>query len=132
MRRLEKTNPEARENIKIIWQSPLIPSDPLVWRQDLDPELKQKVYTFILTYGRLGTPEDVKAARAVLDGLQWAPFRPSSNAQLYPIRLLAISKEMNNVMADDKLSEDEKNARLSELKAEKAKYDGLMASVPQS
>ncbi len=131
LRRLEKTHPEQRAKIKVIWQSPLIPSDPLVWRKDLDGAVKQKVYTFIMTYGRLGTPEQVKAARDVLAGLQWAPFKPSSDAQLYPIRVLAISKEMNKTLASD-LSEADKKAKMTELEAEKAKYDKLMASVPQS
>ena len=131
LRRLEKTHPEQRAKIKVIWQSPLIPSDPLVWRKDLDGAVKQKVYTFIMTYGRLGTPEQVKAARDVLAGLQWAPFKPSSDAQLYPIRVLAISKEMNKTLASD-MSEADKKAKMTELEAEKAKYDELMASVPQS
>ena len=131
LRRLEKTHPEQRAKIKVIWQSPLIPSDPLVWRKDLDGAVKQKVYTFIMTYGRLGTPEQVKAARDVLAGLQWAPFKPSSDAQLYPIRVLAISKEMNKTLASD-MSEADKKAKMTELEAEKAKYDKLMASVPQS
>lgn len=132
LRRLEKTNPEARARVKVIWQSPLIPSDPLVWRQDLATNLKEKVYTFIMTYGRLGTPEEVKQAREILAGLQWAPFKPSSNAQLYPIRLLNISKSVSKIMSDEKLSDDEKPAMLSELEAEKAKYESLMATVPQS
>ena len=131
LRRLEKTHPEQRAKIKVIWQSLLIPSDPLVWRKDLDGAVKQKVYTFIMTYGRLGTPEQVKAARDVLAGLQWAPFKPSSDAQLYPIRVLAISKEMNKTLASD-MSEADKKAKMTELEAEKAKYDELMASVPQS
>ena len=33
--RLAKTNPEAAANIKEIWRSPIIPSDPIVWRKDL-------------------------------------------------------------------------------------------------
>lgn len=131
LRRLEKTHPEQRAKIKVIWQSPLIPSDPLVWRQDLDAATKQKVYTFVMTYGRLGTPEQVKAARDVLASLQWAPFKPSSDAQLYPIRVLAISKEMNKVLASE-MSEADKKAKIAELEAEKAKYDKLMATVPQS
>lgn len=131
MRRLEKTHPEERAKIKIIWQSPLIPSDPLVWRSDLSAEMKDKIYTFVLSYGRLGTPEEVKTAREVLTGLQWAPFRPSSNAQLYPIRLLEIAKSINQVKSSD-LSEEEKQAKLEELTSEQKKYEELMASVPQS
>ncbi len=131
MRRLEKTHPEERAKIKIIWQSPLIPSDPLVWRQDLSDEMKDKVYSFILSYGRLGTPEDVEVARAVLANLQWAPFRPSSNAQLYPIRLLEIAKSINQLKASN-LSDEDKQAKLAVLEGEKKKYEQLMASVPQS
>ncbi|MEI9987004.1 MAG: phosphonate ABC transporter substrate-binding protein [Aliidongia sp.] len=33
--RLTETNPAAVGKIKIIWKSPLIPSDPIVWRKDL-------------------------------------------------------------------------------------------------
>lgn len=115
LRRLEKTAPEARKNIKVIWTSPLIPSDPLVWRKDLDPDIKAKLYTFVMTFGRNGTPEEIAEARKVLGALQWAPFRPSSNAQLYPIRQLELNKQMLKVKADTKLSDDEKTAKLAEL-----------------
>ncbi|MCW2308545.1 phosphonate ABC transporter substrate-binding protein [Rhodobium gokarnense] len=131
LRRLETTNPEARANIKVIWQSPLIPSDPLVWRKDLDEPVKDKVYKFIMSYGRIGTPEEVAKARKVLAGLEWAPFKPSSDAQLYPIRVLAVSKDMAKIENDDKLSADEKKAKLTELAAEKKKWEDLMAEVPQ-
>lgn len=115
LRRLEKTAPEARKNIKVIWTSPLIPSDPLVWRKDLDPDIKAKLYTFIMTYGRNGTPEEIAEGRKVLGALQWAPFRPSSNAQLYPIRQLELNKQVLKVKADTKLSDTEKQAKLAEL-----------------
>ena len=131
LRRLETTNPEARANIKVIWKSPLIPSDPLVWRKDLDETAKDKVYKFIMSYGRNGTPEEVAKAREVLAGLEWAPFKPSSDAQLYPIRVLAVSKDMAKVENDEKLSADEKKAKLAELAAEKQKWEDLMAEVPQ-
>jgi phosphonate transport system substrate-binding protein len=35
--RVAAAAPDARNQIKIIWTSPLIPLDPLVWRKDLDP-----------------------------------------------------------------------------------------------
>jgi len=132
LRRLEITNPDAAKKVKVIWQSPLIPSDPIVWRSDLDQDAKDKIYTFFLSYGRLGAPEEVEKAREVLGGLQWAPFKPSSDAQLYPIRIMAITKEEFQIQADDKMSAEEKATRLDELKAEKAKYEELMAKVPQA
>ncbi|MYZ48983.1 phosphonate ABC transporter substrate-binding protein [Propylenella binzhouense] len=132
LRRLEKTNPEAAKKVKVIWQSPLIPSDPIVWNKKLDDETKEKLMSFFMSYGRQGTPEEVEAARKVLAGLQWAPFRPSSDAQLYPIRIMEITKQMFQVEADDKLSAEDKSAQLETLKAEKAKYEGLMAKIPQA
>ncbi|MEJ8571967.1 phosphonate ABC transporter substrate-binding protein [Microbaculum marinum] len=132
LRRLQTTNPEAAKKVKIIWQSPLIPSDPILWRKDLDQAAKDKIYTFFFSYGRLGTPEEVESARDVLAALQWAPFKPSSDAQLYPIRIMEITKQEFQVQSDDKMSADEKTAKLEELKAEKARYEGLMAKVPQS
>jgi phosphonate transport system substrate-binding protein len=129
LQRLEKTAPEARKNIKIVWTSPLIPSDPLVWRKDLDAGVKAKLYTFIMTYGRNGTPEEIEAARKVLAGLQWAPFRPSSDAQLYPIRQLEISKNMLKVKGDDKLSDADKKAQLDKMQAE---LDAVVAAAQKT
>lgn len=130
MRRLELSDPEAFKKLKIIWQSPLIPSDPLVWRKELDDTVKSKLYKFIMTYGRIGTPDEVKAARAVLADLQWAPFRPSSDAQLYPIRVLSYNKEILKTQNDDKMSDEEKKARIAELQAESDKISMLMEKIP--
>jgi phosphonate transport system substrate-binding protein len=130
--RLEKTNPEAAAKIKVIWKSPLIPSDPIVWTKDLDQPTKDKLLSFFMTYGRQGTPEQVEAERGVLKGLQWSPFRPSSDAQLYPIRVMEITKKMFGIEGDEKLSAEEKAAQLKELEAEKAKYEGLLVKVPQA
>ena len=92
--RLAKTNPEAAANIKEIWRSPMIPSDPMVWRKDLDEEAKQKIYYFFMQYGRFGDEEKVKRERAVLaktsDG--WGPFLASSNAQLLDVRQIEAFK----------------------------------------
>lgn len=130
MRRLEKTNPDAWKNIKVIWKSPLIPSDPIVWRSDLDDATKNKVYTFFMTYGRLGTPEEIAKDREVMTALQWAPFKPSSNAQLYPIRQLSINKEMLKVQGDKKMSEADRKARLAELRKQNDDIAKLMEKVP--
>lgn len=129
--RIEKNNPDAFKNIKVIWKSPLIPSDPIVWKSDLDEATKAKVYKFFMSYGRIGTPEEVAKARGILAGLQWAPFRPSSDAQLYPIRVLQLSKEIFKIQGDEKMAAEEKAKKISELEAEKAKIEDLMATVPQ-
>ncbi len=130
MRRLEVTHPDRFKDIKVIWKSPLIPSDPFVWRKDLDKTVKAKIYTFVMSYGRIGSPEEVKKARKIMKVLGWAPFRPSSDAQLYPIRILARNKDMLKVKADAKMSRAEKDEKLSELQAEVDRLSKLAGEVP--
>ncbi|MGE8943865.1 phosphonate ABC transporter substrate-binding protein [Leptospira interrogans] len=118
LERLEKTAPDARKNIRIIWTSPLIPSDPLVWRKDLDAGLKKKISDFIFSYGKSGNAEADAKAQAVLAALQWAPFKKSDNNQLLPIRQMEVNKEIDKVKADDKLAAADKTAKLAELQGQ--------------
>ncbi len=109
-RRLELTHPDKVKNIKIIWKSPLIPSDPIVWRKNLDEDTKNKVYDFFMTYGTAD-----KREKEVLAGLQWAPFSASSDDQLIPIRQLVLFKKRVKLESDTALSADEKKAKLAEI-----------------
>lgn len=118
--------------VKEIWRSPLIPSDPIVWRKDLDENVKSKMMLFFMSYGRHGDVAEVKAERAVLKALGWAPFKPSSDAQLYPIRVLEITKSINKTKADETLSQADKDGKLNELEAKKAGFEKLMDEAPQS
>jgi phosphonate transport system substrate-binding protein len=132
LRRIKEEKPEIADKLKVIWQSPLIPLDPIVWREDLDAETKAKLMTFFMTYGRLGTTEQVAAEREKLKALGWAPFKPSSDAQLYPIRILEAQKAMNKVAKDETMSQAEKDAKIKELEATKARFEKLMVDQPQS
>jgi phosphonate transport system substrate-binding protein len=131
MRRLQENKPGEFAKVREIWRSPLIPSDPLVWKADLDQATKDKIYTFIMSYGRLGSPEKVAAQREVLANLDWAPFRPSSNAQLYPIRILEFSKNIAKLENDTEMKAEDKAAKIAELKAQRDEVAKLMAAAPQ-
>lgn len=131
LRKIQENHPEAYARIKEIWRSPLIPSDPLVWRKDLDEEIKKDLYYFVMTYGRVGTPEEIAAARKVLAGLDWAPFVPSSDAQLYPIRQMELNKELMRLRADDRLSDAEKKQRTAEIEAELTAVKRQEAQLPR-
>ncbi|MGQ4275399.1 phosphonate ABC transporter substrate-binding protein [Terrihabitans sp. B22-R8] len=132
MDRLEKVRPEERAKLKEVWRSPLIPSDPLVWRADLPQELKAKIHSFFLGYGRLGTPEEVKRTREILKGTSdgWGPFVASSNAQLYPIRQLELFKSKSKLQNDEKLSADDKKAKIAEIDGQLEELNKLMAEAP--
>lgn len=130
--RLAQSRPDDHARIKEVWRSPLIPSDPLVWRKDLPDDLKTRIYAFFLGYGRLGDEEEVKRARKILsttsDG--WGVFVPSSNAQLYPIRQLELFREKLTIEGSDKIAEAEKKSRLEKIDAQLTELDRLMAEAP--
>ena len=125
MRRLEKTKPEERANLKVLWQSPLIPSDPIVWRKNLPEDVKMRLKAFFLSYGRLGP--DVENETKILTGLQWAPFRDSSNAQLYPIRQLQLFRDKIKLSNDERMDADEKAQKIAAIEADLAKLKILAA-----
>ncbi len=104
--------PKAAARVKIIWTSPLIPSDPIVYRKDLSKELKSRIKGFFLSYGRFG---DTKAAKKVLanisDGLGF--FMESNNTQLYPIRQLALFKRKLKIQNSSLASGTEKEKKIS-------------------
>lgn len=112
MERLELAHPDKVEQLKVIWKSPLIPSDPLVWRQNLPEEMKTRLREFFLNYG--DTPEEQER----IAPLQWARFDPSDNDQLLPIRQLELFKQRAQLAADDSLSEDDKASQLAALDAQ--------------
>lgn len=110
--RLYLMNPEKAQEIKEIWRSPLIPSDPIVWRKNLPQEVKVSFDEFFQTYG--DQPEEAE----VLKSLQWSKFKKSSNDQLLPIRQLELFKARSELEADSKLSAADKEAQLEQLDAQ--------------
>ena len=93
--------------------------------QGPDPAVKTKLYNFLLSYGRIGTDQEVKSERTILGNLLWSPFNPSSDRQLITIRKLEANKSLMKVQADDKLSAADKAAKAAELKAKIAKIEGM-------
>jgi len=107
--RFEKTHPEQLRQVREIWRSPLIPSDPIVWRKDLDDATKAKLRDFMLSYGK--KPDEL----AKLNKLGYSQFRASSNAQLATIRQIELVKARGKVENDAGLSADEKARKLHEI-----------------
>ncbi|MBO0904553.1 phosphonate ABC transporter substrate-binding protein [Jiella sonneratiae] len=120
---IEKNQPEAFKRIKILWKSPLIPSDPLVISKKVDDATRKKIEDFVLTYGTDKTTGDAAAEKDVLAGLEWAPFRKSDDDQLLPIRVMEVSKKIGQLKADDKMDESARKAEIEKLEAQKAEYE---------
>lgn len=106
--RLEETAPDALENIQVIWTSPLIPSDPLAYRNDLPDCLKADIQEFFYNY------DDAE----VLGGLGWSALVPADDAGWNPIRELDYAEKILAIQNDENLSDEEKQAQIEPLQAE--------------
>ena len=124
LERMQAFNPEKAALLAVIWKSPLIPGNPLVWRKDLPDALKQKIADFILTYGAPGPNEEHE--RAILSKLQCGSFRKSDNSQLLPMRQIELYREKLKVQESEALSASEKSAKIADIDARLADLAGKM------
>ena len=107
--KLKANAPDKFSQIRVVWTSPLIASDPLVMRKDLPEATKKKIKDFVYTYGQ--SPSE----KQNLAKMQKAGWRPSTDAQLLPIRQLELFKERNKVDSDTTLAAADKQAKLKEI-----------------
>ena len=123
MQRFEQTHPEQAKQVREIWRSPLIASDPLVWRKDLDAGTKKLIRDFLLSYGK--DPRE----KAILANIEYSGFRASSDAQLIPIRQIELARARAAVEADTTIGADDKAKKLADIDAKLADLGRQIASA---
>ncbi|SHM69538.1 phosphonate transport system substrate-binding protein [Pseudomonas asturiensis] len=123
--RLAVTQPDKVEQLKVIWKSPLIPADPMVWSKALSDENKAKIREFFASYG------DTDEEKTVLKNMQLGKFLKSSDDQLLPIRQLELFKQRTEVAASTTLNAQEKETRLKEIDAGLSKLQQRITELNQ-
>ncbi|SDX31218.1 phosphonate transport system substrate-binding protein [Pseudomonas syringae] len=121
--RLAVTQPDKVKELKVIWKSPLIPSDPMVWNKALSGENKARIREFFASYGN--TDEE----KTVLKNMQLGKFLTSSDDQLLPIRQLELFKQRTEVAASTTLDAQEKANRLKDIDASLNKLQERMTEL---
>jgi phosphonate transport system substrate-binding protein len=116
LERLHIVQPEKFKEIKVIWTSPLIASDPILMLKDLPEATKQKLKDFFYGYGKT----DAKEKEILMNIGKLAGFQASTNAQLIPIRELELFSQRIKVENDETLSTADKQAKLAEFDAKLA------------
>ncbi|MEO8804555.1 MAG: phosphonate ABC transporter substrate-binding protein [Burkholderiaceae bacterium] len=109
--RFAKTHAEQSKLFREVWRSPQIPSDPIVWRKDIDEATKTKVRDFMLGYGKTDREQ------AILQVIGYSAFRASSNAQLVPIRQIELARERSKIESDTAMAADERAKKLADIDA---------------
>jgi phosphonate transport system substrate-binding protein len=73
------------DRVRVIWRSPVLPEDPIIWRKDLDPDVKEKLRQFFLTYGQGDSP-DAARARSYMARVHVGGFKAADDSHLLPVR----------------------------------------------
>ena len=118
------------EKVRVIWESPTLPEDPMVWRKDLDPAVKEKVRQFFLTYGQGDGPEAARQ-RANLEALSIGGFLPADDTHLLMVREMEATEAL--LLARDagdqtKIAAAEKG--LASIQAERATAAAKAGAAP--
>jgi len=109
--KIKERQPEKFKDIKIVWTSPLIALDPLVLHKEMPEATKTKIKDFFYNYAKT----DAREKEVVMKISKLSGFKPSSNAQLTPIRQLDLFGKRNKIEADTTLADADKKTRLAEI-----------------
>ena len=121
--RMKLKLPEKAADLRVVWTSPMIASDPILWRKDLDAETKAKVRDFFMSYGKDAREKQNLAQLTI------GKFIASDNSQLLPIRQLELVRQRAVIDADTHLSADDRKRRLDELDQRLAELGRQLASA---
>lgn len=110
--------------VQVIWESPLIPNDPIVMRKDLPGATQDRLRRFFATYGQGSSAE--KATLKAINGL--SGFGASGDHQLRPIVDLEMFEAMTRLMNDPSKSPEQVTAAMGELSRRAAKLDTAMSA----
>jgi phosphonate transport system substrate-binding protein len=119
--KMKEIAPEKLAQIRILWTSPLIPRDPLVWRKDLPADLKARIQHFVVSYGKNPREKLILKNMYRLSG-----FRASTDAQLISTRQLELAKDRAKFLNDEHMSDTDKRARVAEIDTRLAALDKQM------
>jgi phosphonate ABC transporter binding protein len=115
---IRRSRPEITGQLREVWRSPLLGSDVITIRKDVDPAIKAKLQNFFVNYGRQGSPEQRKREQAILEQLEWDDFYKADNSALDQNRYIELRREEFELRGK---TDAQSTARRAELEAQIAK-----------
>ncbi|MFT3998514.1 MAG: PhnD/SsuA/transferrin family substrate-binding protein, partial [Asticcacaulis sp.] len=129
LQRFSTASPDRFARLKVIWTSPLLPDPPLLLRKDLDPATREKLRSFILTYGAGEGPE-AERQRGVLARLGLGGFRPADDTHLLPMREMEAAQAVTEARASGDRSDIDRAERALETIAGERRALARPAEAP--
>jgi len=124
---MRATAPQRLQQLKVLWESALIPKDPLLWRRDLPLSVRNRISAYIFGVGR--TPAEKSMLASMFD---LAGFQRSSNGQLKFVLDIEDFKQRSEVLLDSNMSESRKSERLADLRERYERLSRTIQSGPDS
>jgi len=125
LQRLKAAQPARAAGVRVLWESALIPKDPLLWRKDLPLSTRSRLSGFLFGYGK--TSAEKARLKQMFD---LAGFKPSNNQQLKFVLEIEDFKQRSEVLLDPRLSEAQKNERLLDLRDRYSRLARALQPVP--
>ena len=101
----------AKDKLRVLWESPLVPNDVLMFRGDAPESVKAALRTFFLkTYGQTDAEKELYRKASGIRN-----FVPTDNRLLQPVSEFKFATERAGIQANAKLSDVEKAAALLKL-----------------
>jgi phosphonate transport system substrate-binding protein len=106
--------PAAKDKLRVLWESPLVPNDVLMFRADAPEAMKAALRTFFLkTYGQTDAEKELYRKASGIRN-----FLPTDNRLLQPVSEFKFATERAGIQANAKLSDSEKAAAQQKLDAQ--------------
>jgi phosphonate transport system substrate-binding protein len=103
--------PELGNKTRVVWESPLIPQSPLLWKTSLSADVRQRIRKFVVNFG--ATSEEERKILDQVNGL--SRFRTSSNLQLVTIADIEMFKARQAVNNDTSLTPEQRTKKIGEI-----------------
>jgi phosphonate transport system substrate-binding protein len=117
--------PGAKEGIRVLWESPLVPNDVLMVRRDAPESVKAALQNIFFNYGKTAPDERELLKRA--SGID--RFVPTDNRLLEPVSEFKFATERAAVQANPALSATDKTTQLVRMDQRASAFKAALASV---
>ncbi|MEX1829292.1 phosphate/phosphite/phosphonate ABC transporter substrate-binding protein [Luteibacter sp. CQ10] len=124
LERFRQHFPEQYARLRVIWKSSLIPHAVIVVRDDLPPSLRDRIATFITSYGKGGNRAREQANLKLIHDI--SGFAPANDDELVPFANIEYSLEKRRASSAQWVSEAARQARLRKIEAD---HDRLVAQL---
>jgi phosphonate transport system substrate-binding protein len=125
LQRLKATYPSRAASLRVLWESALIPKDPLLWRKDLPLSVRSRLSAFLFSYG--ANAAEKFRLKQMFD---LAGFKPSGNQQLRFVLEIEDFKQRSEVLLDARLTQAQTDERLLDLRDRYNRLARTLQAVP--